>query len=231
VIDDGGWLGVATEVWTGFGGAVLGAVVGGWSANRSAAKERLLNRVTRLLELYQEHGHQLLDVDSAIDAYYMSIQEHDAAAKAKRQAASPSPVERLSELERQLRVYMGTFRLIATHDTDPRRTVPLEGLSKHLIAEVGAIGRRDMAEAQREQLRRCQYATHLRNAVLELMHHLPQIPPLSFWGKIRWEGARHEHSVEVRRLQEFTERVVNEKLEADRKASIAASKANPSQQR
>src|SRR3972149_10853353 len=55
-MNDGDWLGIPTEMWSGIVGGVIGAVVGGWIAHRSAAKERLLNRGTRRRGRYEGAG-------------------------------------------------------------------------------------------------------------------------------------------------------------------------------
>jgi len=218
-MNDGDWLGIPTEMWSGIVGGVIGAVVGGWIAHRSAAKERLLNRVTRLLELYQEHGHQIIDTDQAIGQLYKSMQEQEVAKRERRTPLLPPPEDLLPEVRRQFELQMATFRLIAAQESDPRRTVPLKSVGQHLVREFQSLTSRKYDEAHREHLLRCQYHTHLNNAVLELMHHLPQIPPLGFWGKKRWEGASHQRREEEKRLTEFTTRVVEERIDADRKAA------------
>ena len=221
MIDEAGWIGVATEVWTGFGGALLGAVVGGWIASVSAAKERMLNRVTRLVELYGEHGHRLVEVDAVFSEIYASTEEHAASQVECRQPRLPTPLSLLPKVERQLQQYMATFRLIAAHETDPTRTGSLQAIGQHIVGEFGFLRDRQYEKARREQLTRCQYATHLRNSVLELMHHLPPIPRLGCWGKRRWQKAVEQRGKEVQRLDAFTARVVEQRIEEERTASAA----------
>jgi hypothetical protein len=219
----GDWLGVPSEMWSGIVGGVVGALVGavagGWIANRSASRERLLNRVSRLLELYQEHTHQLIETEHAIRRVYESLEEHNAAARQGRAPGLPSPLDRLDELHRRMEEQLATFRLIACHEADPRRTVPLKGIADHLALEVQCIGNGKYDDAYRHALTRGNYATHLRNAVTELHHQLPRIPRLGFWGKIRWESASHEKREEEKRLEAFTSRVVAERLAEERAAA------------
>ncbi|MCK5945224.1 MAG: hypothetical protein KAI24_24765 [Planctomycetes bacterium] len=224
VMAAGDWFGVPTEVWTGFGGTLLGGALTAWVTFQSAKQERLLNRVTRLVELYQEHGHRVVDVEVLYGQVYDAQNEHEAAEREGRPSRLAPPLALMPQLESTLKQYRSTFRLIAANETDPTRTVALRALAKHLIGEGNFIRQHQYAEAKHENLKRRQYHTHLQNSVLEMMHHLPLIPRLGWRGKLRRWKARRKSAAEGKRLDEFTTRVVDERIESDRKA--AATQAN-----